>query len=58
MRTKTHVVLVREEGSEALNLFDSLATQSFEGTVMQTSNNNDFIFSQVGKDVLTLDLNT
>ena len=45
MRTKTHVVLVREEGSEALNLFDSLATQSLEGAVMQTSNNNDFVFS-------------
>lgn len=57
MRSKTHAVLVRETGAEAINLFN-LSSDHIEGRVMQTTTNNDFIFSQVGSQVHVTDLST
>lgn len=52
MRTKTNIVLVRESGSEAINLFKLELMQVLEGRVLQTSINNDFVFTQVGHRIV------
>ena len=45
MRTKTHIVLYRTFDAEAINAFDLEHRQIIEGAVMETSSNNDFVFT-------------
>lgn len=45
MRTKTHIVLYRTFDAEAINAFDLEQKQIIEGAVMETSSNNDFVFT-------------
>jgi len=56
MRTKENVVLVRKDLSEAINLFESQESIQIMGKVLQTTSNNDFLFSFINNNVLVHDL--